>query len=705
MHVQESESWRASLALFLATGSFQLLFLERGVSLYDEGSILAIGQSLANGEVLYRDRLTFVAPLCYELLGLLYRIFDPTMMVGRVSIALLFAVVVVIVHRIFLLVLPRRVALAAALALWPIKALGFPLWTMVNYTQVALPFKVGALWALLEWFRGRKRICLVSAGLLVGLAISAKQDYGAYAALAMTVAVVFDWMTAESRRLSDLLGTLVTLGLVALVPIVVLLAYYSWHGAGLAFLNRTVLDLAAVPADYQVPLPGLQPWSKRGGDLFLLVFSYFPAAFVELSWASTINVYDRSVMLLFEAIVKAVYYLPWLSVALLVATALRGGEHLALAERSSMVLIAAVAAIGYALIFRADWSHLMNLYTLLLMPVALLFGRWYAAGGLLGKIPGLFIWTAWMAYGLAGTVAVCSVYDVPIETPRGRILDVARTAANVRGTLDYLARQPPETRILFMPYNALYYFLTDRPILAANDLVMPGLVAGDADDVNLARATANADKVVYNPKIVPTAPAPLYAYAPRTAMQMGSEFSFERALSDTAVVLRRGRDVPLERVVDLWEGGAIGSIEPVRVAYTLGRTERENPPLQRDHWVVYRTVSLDVSVAGKERCFLRHHCVAPGEAVAAWVSGHPEGWGLPAGKRIHFELRLGGPQPASRFSRTIETQVGPVEVIVPLAAATGHCVDLHFCANAEEAGVARGVAGWAEPQIISLDGH
>ena len=70
------------LALILVT--LQLPFLGRGVSFYDEGSILAIAEGLSHGDALYRDRVTNMGPLVYEMMGLLMRLFGPDILLGRV---------------------------------------------------------------------------------------------------------------------------------------------------------------------------------------------------------------------------------------------------------------------------------------------------------------------------------------------------------------------------------------------------------------------------------------------------------------------------------------------------------------------------------------------------------------------------------------------------------------------------------------------
>src|SRR5512134_2951077 len=75
---------RAGTALVaLLAIAVQLPFFDRGFALLDEGTVLATAEALARGEVLYRDRITVVAPLSYELLAATFRAFGNHVAVGR----------------------------------------------------------------------------------------------------------------------------------------------------------------------------------------------------------------------------------------------------------------------------------------------------------------------------------------------------------------------------------------------------------------------------------------------------------------------------------------------------------------------------------------------------------------------------------------------------------------------------------------------
>lgn len=725
MRDQRIPALRASIALFVATCLFQLIFLERGASLYDEGSIISIGDSLSRGEILYRDINTFVAPFTYELMGVLYRLFGPHILAGRLFLVVAFALVVVFVHRMLLEVLSPRAAVLGAIAIWPIKPLGFPVWSILNYSQVALLFVVATMLAAVKWFSSRRTGWLVATGLLAGMAVVSKQDFGAHVSLAVGLAVVFDWWIRSPRKLPSLIRSweppplspgppvswlFRSLGVLAIsgsLPIVVMLSYYAWYGAVGSLIRRTVFGPLLVPAQYGVPFPGFESWSQRAADLYMIVFAYFPAVFIEMAWAGKLNVFDRGALLPLELAIKTAYYLPMLAMVVVAAMALRRDKSLSAGQRSILVLIAGAAVLGYVLVYRADWIHLMNLYTVAILPVVVGLARWSQAGGSPRRAVAGAVLFAWLGFGAVASYEICVLFTAPIETARGRILDVPRKSAGIVRVLDYIKAEPASSRMLFMPHNPLLYFLSGRPILAPNDLVMPALIAGDDDDRRLAEAVEKADVVIYNPKIFPTAPAALYEYAPRTATVLSSLFDRERELTNSAVVLRKARDASPTVVADLWRGAGTESVEPLRPAIIWSDEEvAALPPVFRDHWMVYRVVALQVGEPGKERCFLRRHCVADDEWLNAMPITHPEGWALGAGVQVRFDLRARSGSEVRLLSSVVRnTKDGPERLHVSLSPFAGRCVELSFCATALDSGVPRGLAGWAEPQIVAGPTH
>ena len=91
MRSEGTSDRRAVWLIGLASLAVQVPFLELGFSPLDEGSMLAIAHALGQGEVLYRDKATFIGPLMYELMSVLLGVFGPKLIVGRLFQAIVFS--------------------------------------------------------------------------------------------------------------------------------------------------------------------------------------------------------------------------------------------------------------------------------------------------------------------------------------------------------------------------------------------------------------------------------------------------------------------------------------------------------------------------------------------------------------------------------------------------------------------------------------
>ena len=169
---------RTAAALALVAILVQIPFLERGISFYDEGSILAIADGLRSGETLYHDRVTTIAPLTFELMGALFGLFGPSFLVGRLLLALVFALCAVLVHQILREFVSARWALCGALSFLVLKWVAFPYWTEVNYAQLAMLFVLASVWMLLRFLPAHSLAWLAAAGFCVGLTLVTKQNIG-----------------------------------------------------------------------------------------------------------------------------------------------------------------------------------------------------------------------------------------------------------------------------------------------------------------------------------------------------------------------------------------------------------------------------------------------------------------------------------------------------------------------------------------------
>ena len=209
---------------------------------YHDGSQLPAAIAVSEGLVVHRDVFSGYGFLTAWLQGAAVSIFGPYLLVIR-----LFTAVTLVLVTALLFILVRRTAGSPVIAFmvaafwvvaWPGQAVvwGTPLlpWPSV----VFLVFQLGAvLLALgaLESPLGRTRL-LVLAGLMTGLAILTRINYGAALALALLVSLVLVRKTTGIR-----VRDIVTPIMAAIAVIVLSLIVVTAQGAFMPFLDQSIL--------------------------------------------------------------------------------------------------------------------------------------------------------------------------------------------------------------------------------------------------------------------------------------------------------------------------------------------------------------------------------------------------------------------------------------------------------------------------------
>jgi hypothetical protein len=183
--------WKTHVAVGGLIFAFALAFaVSWGWDVSDESWFLHVADRVASGESLYRDVYLHVTPLSAYILVLLIKIFGAQMLVFRAANALGFAGVMLLASRIDeRLDSQRRYSPALLLAIF---FLGSParLLLVLFYSQVANLFLLATFSLWLSWqARGDNRL-IVWAGVALGLCFAAKQNVGAYGAVALTVATI-----------------------------------------------------------------------------------------------------------------------------------------------------------------------------------------------------------------------------------------------------------------------------------------------------------------------------------------------------------------------------------------------------------------------------------------------------------------------------------------------------------------------------------
>ncbi len=669
----------------------QIPFLERGVSLMDEGSILTIADGLRQGEVLYRDRVTFMAPLTYELMAFLLTWFGPHVLVGRVAQMFVFTGCVILLHAILRRTSGRRAALVGAILLLALKPLAFPLWTVVNYSQIGMLLCLLTVWTVLRFLHGRGAGWLVATGAAIGLTLVTKQNLGMVIGAVVALSITLDWLYDSRRRLGQLTARAGGLVLGVLPPIIATLLLYLSAGAATALVQRAVLGLPQLALAYSIPPPGLELWAFRAEGVGEQAFRYFPAPLFNLGWQGIVPLFSDPLTLLVELLVKTAYYAP---VVLLVARAVSLARALRLGaardQWSGELLVLAFGAAVYAsMLYRADWAHLMNAYPALIVSCVAALAPW-ASRSLWGKGVAGTLCTLWLLSAVATGVALFMAYGTPVQTARGRLLEAPLQADKVNRVLAYLEQQPDDARILILRGEPFYYFASGRRVPVEFDMLIP-VVVTPADDKRVAERLVDIDQIVYNLREYPLIPSPIVEHAPRTASVLANDFRITRELSQAALILKpRSPAFPTEAVVrDLWD--------------SLGELDDASDRFVRESWAMFRVIAVRQDTGGGRICLRVSHAVGANEVISANPVVRQLTWGaktISIAKRT-FEIDVRDVSGAKHVTRVEDRSAGwPQDPMrVPLAAFQGRLVEIRLCANAP---AKFATVGWAEPRILRL---
>jgi hypothetical protein len=420
------------------------------------------------------------------------------------------------------------------------------------------------------------------------------------------------------------------------------------------------------------------------------VFAHFPSPLFDLLTDGRLDGSNWALFLALEHGVKAAYYAPVALFALALvwlARELRSRDlRVAWSQRFAVLLFA--MASWASMLYRADWTHLLNVYPALILLAGVLGGG--ASAGSRPARGALLAGAAlWLAAGAAMTAVVLGTYRVPLETPRGRVRARPTEIAEVKSVLAFLRARPRDETFLFLRADPLYYFLADRRIPAPFDLVVPGYLTPE-DDARLAAGLGAVDRVLYDPSRIPTMTTPITEYAPRTSEALARGFRVERLVTPNEFLLGRGDGARGgSRVVDLWD-----------------RSPELEGEARAESWLMYRVLALDLPADGSRACFAFVHEARRGEGVSALPMLSPDLWiwarGRPSAVRARFEIRArapGGPG-VVLWSEELAAAPPPPEAFASLDAFAERPVELSFCAGISHGPGLATPGAWAEPAIV-----
>lgn len=553
----------------IVLGSTVLVF-RRGLFLGDEGYILGQSLAMANGEVPYRDLDMFVSPGLWLLNAWLFQVFEPSVLLSRVPVAICFLLTVGTACWIVWTTSGPTWAMATAALFVAFLLWAFPAWSFSFYSPFAAFWVVAAMALQVAWVRRPTVAKLLGTGLAVGLAAAFKQNYGAYAAAAAFL-VVSSVTIGEgrpireaSRRVAVRLLILTAGVLCVWLP---LLSYLWMCGAGSAAFESLVLRPFRGFADQHAIgyLPFAEIWRQQkimtsGGLVYLPPLLFMTGSILSWPWwiLTTVKFLD-----------VGLYWMPAGLLAGGVFLALKPGRNGEL-DRSLLVIVLFAAFLFLGVFPRADFNHLSNVYQPFLILSVVLVQRLVARVDRpmqsLVMTPAVVLFAMYCGFGALWLRDVRRLFGAPLASERGGVFVDSLTAAQVNYQVGAIrALTAPEDSILAIPGLAMLQFLADRSMANGYYNYYAVHIGHDAG----ARAALEADAkqarlVISDYRNFFADPVGMLSYAPLLAEYVRNNFRgiFSAAPEQQLFLVRRENPLPPRRRSHLLEDCRAATVPP-----------------------------------------------------------------------------------------------------------------------------------------------
>jgi hypothetical protein len=475
-----------AIAIVVLVGlMLQLLVYDRWLSLLDEGGIVQIADQINHGVPPYLGGVHLAFPGVFYLTALLFRIFEPSLLVGRCFMVGVFTVFTVLVYLLARTIAGRPVALGVALLTVSYRIWALPHWQMLSYAPLAIVCLMIGIAILALDIRRPRPFLPPLAGFVIGIGITFKQDSASITLAALSVFMLLDtryvsanWKTAFQRT--------VGFGVAGILPPVAVMLAFLPAGLTGELLYQTVwVPLVAKPLWASMATEGLYtgfpqlwpPWSRAEDIRSAGFFIYFPSLVLDLYWRDLLASSLFRDSLLPDIFVRTAYGVPYLLLVVFIgreAAAVVLGRHAGGAAPSHVRYVWLLVSFGVALMAMfnrpRDWVHLMILYAPTLVLLAgfaeLLAGP---VGGLRRRVVlgtgGLVIVVALVAsFGIA--LDARGLYSKPLSNSRGGLF----VREHVAAVLEPLLRELTPTSgddpapLAALPASPTLNFLTGRPL-------------------------------------------------------------------------------------------------------------------------------------------------------------------------------------------------------------------------------------------------
>lgn len=714
--------------LIVAALAIQLPIYNRWISLLDESAILQIADQLNDGGMLYRDAVHVAFPGIFYLTAGLFRLFGPSMLVGRYFMVIAFTLMVILVYLLARTVAGRAPALCVALLAVAYRVWAFPHWQMLSYTSVAVLLLTFAVLILAIGIRRPHPAWTLLAGFVVGVAAVFKQDCSAFAAVGLAGFLFTDGFGSRPFRSSAYRA--VRFGATAAVPPAVAVLAFTAAGLGGEMLWQTLW----------FPLVRQPVWAPTLGDGFQYIgfpplwpplaqsrairwdgfFSYFPSLVLDFSYLTILRSRLYQDTILPEVFVRTVYVLPYAVLALLIgregvrswrrrrsATASPPAMHV----RSLWLLLFFGVAMIASFSRPRDLIHLMILYlpTVILLAVLaeILAGP---SGGwrrrfVLALFGGLVIVVLAVSFHVASLAR--RFYDTPLMSPRAGVRVNEDAAVALNPLIETLAKRPG-VPLASLPYEPALNFLADRPLATRFFALLPLEEFPDRQEQMIADLARDPrTQIVYSLQLLASIPRP-QEYAPKLFRALVNRYSLGKMFNGTRMdgwlfSLLRPRPKTDERILfDFAEHLPEATVREVGGYGGISRVEDGDGRFGLEIWPFERPVVSLRPMVQPAKTQLAFSVDVPQPARLRFgVAMNPDEWSRFLTSALHFVVRA---DDRVLFNVTLDPSRDFDDrrwefADIPVSA--GRKTFVFETSSDNEFGVVDNLAGFAHPRLIA----
>ncbi|MEE3327177.1 MAG: hypothetical protein VX252_07585 [Myxococcota bacterium] len=363
---QRAENLGHPIWLYLGLTTLILAFgfplCVRGINLADEGYMLQQSLDLLQGQVIYRDMDSFVAPGMWFLLAGTFKTFGASVFVSRMLMLGVFLGLGLTGYRIVAPLAGWRYGFATVLSLLLFSVWAFPTWTFAFYSPVAVLLILLALERLLAWQRSHRNLDLALTGIFLGLAICFKQNYGVFATIGAALGyLVMNLENRDSTRKKPQ-DFLKEIGLVAISMVAAglpFLGYFLANGA----VEEAWLSLVVHPFEFagrhDIPYAAFSnlwtPDLYNTSESRLTYLSFAKLNTASLPFLQSVRFAERMHVLLY-------WIAPLVIILGLLLSILRGLQADQRIHSASFTCFAVSGFVFLGVFPRADFNHLVNVY-------------------------------------------------------------------------------------------------------------------------------------------------------------------------------------------------------------------------------------------------------------------------------------------------------------------------------------------------------